>query len=119
MDSLGATTITFNPVPPTVLAKAIQTIAAKEELVIEAYVAAGLAAAAGGDLRNAIQGLQMHFGKSASGGGAAAAAGAGKVTGRGGKVRKGLLCTADGKASAWHLFWLGTEGLGVLAINLV
>jgi hypothetical protein len=92
LEGLGAITISFNPIPPTVLAKAIQSIAAKEELLLELYVAAGLAAAAGGDLRNVIQALQMRFGKAVSGAGAAAAGGGGgggvgKGAGRTGKVR--------------------------------
>jgi hypothetical protein len=78
----GATTITFNPVPPTVVTKALQAICTREGLTLAPATLAALVEAAAGDLRNAVQALQVHCGATSNtraAGLAAAAAAAAKV----------------------------------------
>jgi hypothetical protein len=62
LDGLGAATISFNKVAPTALTKALAGLAAAEGVVLTHAAAAAIAKAADGDLRNAIQNLQVFAG---------------------------------------------------------
>jgi DNA polymerase III delta subunit len=89
LDSVGAGTISFNPVTANNIVKALNAVAAKEGAALDADTAVGIAAAAGGDLRNALQNLQMLIGRQ---GGQQAGAGGGSSKGGGGKKGKVCVC---------------------------
>lgn len=59
LDHAGAATINFNPVTANTITKALQGIADKEGFTLDPDTADGIAQAASGDLRNAVQSLQM------------------------------------------------------------
>lgn len=59
LSSAGAVPIAFNPVTANNVAKLLLRVAAQEGLVLAPAVALGLAEAADGDVRNALQSLQM------------------------------------------------------------
>jgi len=62
LDSLGATTITFNPVTTNALTKTLLALAVAEGVDLQPLAAAAIAHAADGDLRNAMQNLQVYSG---------------------------------------------------------
>jgi hypothetical protein len=59
LDQAGAGTISFNPITGPNLTKALAAIAEAEGYSLDADMATGIVAGAGGDLRNAIQNLQL------------------------------------------------------------
>ncbi|GLI69259.1 hypothetical protein VaNZ11_013841, partial [Volvox africanus] len=60
LQSAGATTISFNPVTSNNIAKLLMRVAAAEGLELSPPAAVGLAEAADGDVRSALQALQMN-----------------------------------------------------------
>ncbi|GIL86706.1 hypothetical protein Vretimale_19803 [Volvox reticuliferus] len=60
LQSAGATTISFNPVTANNIAKLLMRVAAAEGLELSPAAAVGLAEAADGDVRSALQALQMN-----------------------------------------------------------
>ncbi|KAG2433546.1 hypothetical protein HYH02_012663 [Chlamydomonas schloesseri] len=98
LDAAGAHTISFNPVTANNIAKLLLRVAAAEGLELAPAAAVGLAEAADGDVRSALQSLQMHamLQKAAAMGQQAADGGSGKgkggkggAGGRGGRGSKG------------------------------
>jgi hypothetical protein len=59
LEQAGAGTISFNPITGPNLTKALAAIAEAEGYSLDADMATGIVAGAGGDLRNAIQNLQL------------------------------------------------------------
>jgi DNA polymerase III delta subunit len=59
LESAGATYINFNPVTANTITKVLHDIAAKEGFALDPDTADAIAQAAAGDLRNAIQSLQL------------------------------------------------------------
>lgn len=59
LDQCGAGSINFNPITGPNLTKALTAIAEAEGYSLEHDMAQGIVAGAGGDLRNAIQNLQL------------------------------------------------------------
>jgi DNA polymerase III delta prime subunit len=59
LEAAGATYINFNPITASTITKALQDIAAKEGFALDPDTADAIAQAAAGDLRNAIQSLQL------------------------------------------------------------
>ncbi|GFR40779.1 hypothetical protein Agub_g1393, partial [Astrephomene gubernaculifera] len=105
LQSVGAHTISFNPATANNIAKLLLRVAAAEGLDLPPAEAVGLAEAADGDVRSALQALQMNAmlqkaasrGAEARGGGAAAGGRRGKKgsSSRGG----GGSSTAGGKSA--------------------
>lgn len=62
LEAMGCASIAFNPITANNIGKALSRIAAAEGLVLPPGVASGIADAAGGDLRNAVQNLQVVLG---------------------------------------------------------
>jgi replication-associated recombination protein RarA len=59
LEAAGATYISFNPITANTITKALQDIAAKEGFALDPDTADAISTAAAGDLRNAIQSLQL------------------------------------------------------------
>jgi DNA polymerase III delta prime subunit len=59
LEAAGATYINFNPITANTITKALHNIAAKEGFALDPDTADAIAQAAAGDLRNAIQSLQL------------------------------------------------------------
>jgi hypothetical protein len=88
LEQCGCGSISFNPITGPTLAKALAAIAEAEGYSLEAAVAQGLVAGAGGDLRNGIQNLQLLL------------QGPGAVRlqpGKKGKVRQKGVCLCGGR----------------------
>ncbi len=68
LESMGSQAISFNPVPPTSIAKHLNQIAAQRSLNIDSAAISSIAQTADGDLRNAVLTLQvMCMGKAYAG----------------------------------------------------
>lgn len=59
LEAAGATYIHFNPITANTISTALHSIAAKEGFALDPDTADAIAQAAAGDLRNAIQSLQL------------------------------------------------------------
>jgi hypothetical protein len=93
LDSLGAATITFNPITTNALSKALMALAAAEGVDLPQPAAAAIAQAADGDLRNAMQNLQVYSGCAAKAAPAAPAKGGRKRAAAG--AARGKAAAAD------------------------
>ncbi|GLC50834.1 hypothetical protein PLESTB_000437100 [Pleodorina starrii] len=116
LQSAGAVTIGFNPVTANNIAKLLMRVAAAEGLDLAPAAAVGLAEAADGDVRSALQALQMNamLQKAALRGAAAAAGGGGggrrkaAAGGKGGGKARGK-AGGGGGASATALLRAGRQ----------
>eukprot|EP00879_Flechtneria_rotunda_P021977 GHRR01023177.1.p1 GENE.GHRR01023177.1~~GHRR01023177.1.p1 ORF type:complete len:741 (+),score=334.77 GHRR01023177.1:279-2501(+) len=82
LERAGAATINFNPVTANMIMKALHAIADKEGFTLDPDTADGIAQAAAGDLRSAVQNLQLLYQRQAPGKSQAAAAGSKKGKGK-------------------------------------